>query len=245
MDRGRAPTHKQAKKSFIATTETALSFLRKTFSESQVTLLLEARTLAFAVRTVLDTFSDMRVAAQGGGTVTPPVKDALLLHVPASVQDHAGVKDLLEGVQNLAGALIEFIDEPQFRATFLEWCRRTRYRRAFERLTPDVRRVEVAIITEIAKAAGLPQLTPRDLAALAVLEPNAPESPEGRSAFMKSRVDRWRYAQQTSYIATCALLPLRFMPILRWTGNGVMEKSSPIPPLPTTFHAARIPLPYQ
>ncbi len=245
MAKGRAPTHKQAKKSFIETAETALSFLRKRFLEPQATLLREARALASATRTVLNTFSDIRVSAQDGGSVTLPAKEALVLHVPATVQDNAAVKDLLTGVQNLAGALTEFIVEPQFRAAFLEWCRRIRYDHIFARFTPDVRRVEAAIIIEIAKAAVLPQLTPRDLAALAVLDPNTPESPEARSQFMKSRVDRWRYAQHTAYDATAPLLLLRFMPIPRWTENGVVEKSSPIPPLPPTFPAPKIPSPFQ
>jgi hypothetical protein len=245
MARGRAPTHKQAKKSFIATFETALGFLRKKFSEPQLAFLREVRTLAYAARTVLNTFFAIQVAARSGGDVATPAKEALVLHVPAAVQDNADVRDLLEGVQNLAGALTEFIAEPQFRPAFLEWCRRTGYRRVFERLSTDVRRVEAGIITELAKAAGLPELTPRDLAALAVLEPNAPERPEARGEFMKSRVDRWRYAQQTSYMATFPLRTLPFVPIPRWTADGVVEKSRPIVPLRPTFHAPPIPLPFQ
>ena len=223
----RAPSHKQAKRSFIETHQTAYAFLRKTYEEPQITLLLEARNLAVDVKSVVRAVRDLvpAVNERYGNYATLPPDGGLVLRIPPSVQDNKAVQDTLAVAVRLADSLTDFAQVPAFRPIYIEWCSV----RLFEKISLSVRRLDAEIILMIAKAAQIPLPDARQLAALAVLEPAPLEQPESRILLVKSRVDRWRYALISGDNGfVFELLLMRLLQAPRWCGTRPSVKSSPI-----------------
>jgi hypothetical protein len=127
---------------------------------------------------------------------------------------------------------------PAFRPIFIEWCREWWGSLQFlRRINRNVRWLEAEIIAMIAKAGQLPLPNERHLAALAVLEPVPMEPPESRVPFVKSRVDRWRYAIQIGSNGVVYELGIsRLIEPPRWRGPRPSSKSTPIGSSGRTFH---------
>lgn len=228
----RAPSHKQATTSFIETHQTAYAFLRKTYEEPQITLLLEARNVATNTRSIIRSFHDLLPAVDErlGDCVTLPPLAGFALCIPPSVQADQYVQMTFTIATRLANSLTDFAQVPAFRPIFIEWCREWWGSLQFlRRINLNVRRLEAEIIAMIANAGRLPLPNERHLTALSILDPTPLEQPEPRIPHVKARVDRWRYAIQIGSKSFVYELGIsRVLEPPRWPGPRPLRKSSPI-----------------
>ncbi|WP_426730738.1 hypothetical protein [Myxococcus faecalis] len=201
--RGPSPASKQARTSFIATPEIARAFLVGAggLNDAQVEVALQGRELATDVRSILTAYEDWVFKRMEPPIPLQPEGKALVLRIPAAVQNSPLVELLLEGTIHIARILSEAPPSPAFFAELRERAREQRFWTitTLAKFLKHPRKLEAGIITLVTAAAGLPPLLERHLAALAVLTPDPLEPPQPNPQLVKSRTMNWRYALEQEF----------------------------------------------
>ncbi|MBZ4421756.1 hypothetical protein [Myxococcus sp. RHSTA-1-4] len=201
--RGPSPASKQARTSFISTPETSRAFLGDAggLNDAQVEVALQGRALATDVRSVLTAYEDWVFKRMEPPLPLQPEGKALVLRIPAAVQNNPLAEILLEGTIHIARVLSEAPPSPAYFAELRKQVREWRFWTitTLAKFLKHPRKLEAGIITLVTEAAGLPPLQERHLAALAVLTPDPLEPPQPNPQLVKSRTMNWRYALDQRY----------------------------------------------